>query len=227
MTRATHAFAVVVVFALSQAASAAPARTRADNMPRGFTWPPSRAMIDAAHACEQRLDELGVPWRADKPAGRIVDAIVVPDGQIGGIAFVEPGEHGAVAAPVMDCQLVLALATIAPRLYELGVREVRIASAYRWSKVRVMGKTKDLLSRHALGLALDVQSVIDRDGREAVIAKDYRRGDQLLAEIEQLIDDSELFRMVLTPTNDPISHKDHFHVEANPDYSQPVDRPAV
>jgi hypothetical protein len=23
---------------------------------------------------------------------------------------------------------------------------------------------------------------------------------------------------VLTPKNDPISHKDHFHVEANPDY---------
>ena len=29
------------------------------------------------------------------------------------------------------------------------------------------------------------------------------------------------FRIMLTPRNDPKSHHDHFHIEANPDYSAP------
>jgi hypothetical protein len=29
------------------------------------------------------------------------------------------------------------------------------------------------------------------------------------------------FRLVLTPKNDPISHNDHFHIEANPRYAAP------
>ena len=37
------------------------------------------------------------------------------------------------------------------------------------------------------------------------------------------INDSGNFRLVLTPKNDPISHKDHFHIEANPDYSELAD----
>jgi len=194
----------------------ADARPRADNMPRGWRWPPSKTMTAAAHACEQRLDELGVAWQPATAKGHVVDPIVVPGGEIGGIAYVEPGAKQPL---VMDCQLVLALATFAPRLYELGVREVRVASAYRWSKVRVGGKTKELLSRHALGLALDVASFVNDDGREAVVARDYKSDDELLLDIERAIDDSSLFRTVLTPKNDPISHSDHFHIEADPDYS--------
>jgi hypothetical protein len=36
-----------------------------------------------------------------------------------------------------------------------------------------------------------------------------------------------MFRLVLTPSNDPISHHDHFHIEANPSYAtaaRPSDR---
>jgi hypothetical protein len=205
--------ALLIVAAL---AGVAGARPRADNMPRGFTWPPSRTMVAAAKACEAKLDELGVTWKSAQREGHVVDAVIVPDGQIGGISYVDV--YGK-KPPVMDCQLVLALATFAPHLYELGVREVHIASLYRWSKVRVGGKTKNLLSRHALGLAMDVISFVDDTGREAVVAKDYKNDDDLLLSVERAIDDSGIFRLVLTPKNDPISHRDHFHVEANPDYS--------
>jgi len=207
---------VVVAFVLAMAGGAQARPHRADNMPRGWRWPPSKTMTTAARACEQRLDELGVAWQAAPAKGHVVDPITVTSGEIGGIAYLEPGAKQPL---VMDCQLVLALATFAPRLYELGVREVRVASAYRWSKVRVGGKTKDLLSRHALGLALDVASFVDVDGREAVVRRDYKIDDQLLLDIERAIDDSSLFRTVLTPKNDPISHSDHFHIEADPDYS--------
>jgi hypothetical protein len=202
----------------------AAARPRADNMPRGWTWPPSRTMVAAAKACEARLDELGVTWKSGKRAGHLVDAIVIPDGQIGGIAYTNVYDKGPL---VMDCQLVLALAQFAPHLYELGVREIKVGSVYRWSKVRVGGQTKDLLSRHALGLAMDVVSFVDDSGREAIVAKDYRNDDELLLAVERAIDESGIFRLVLTPKNDPISHKDHFHVEANPDYSDATtDKPS-
>jgi hypothetical protein len=208
----------LVVFA----ATSAQARPHADNMPRGWTWPPSRSMAAAAKACEARLDELGVAWQPAKAQGHLVDPVTVPEGVIGGVAYVPVYDK---TAPVMDCQLALALATIAPRLYELGVREVHVGSTYRWSKVRVGGKTKNMLSRHALGLAMDVVSFVDDQGREAVVARDYKGPviDELLLAVERAVDDSGTFRLVLTPKNDPISHKDHFHIEANPDYSDASD----
>jgi hypothetical protein len=208
--------ALILVVAL---AGVADARPRADNMPRGWTWPPSRTMDAAAKACEARLDELGVSWQPAKREGHIVDAVTVTDAQIGGVQYVAVYDK---KLPVMDCQLVLALANLAPRLYELGVREVHVGSTYRWSKVRVGGKTKDLLSRHALGIAMDVVSFVDDAGRESVVAKDYKDGDELLLSVERAVNDSGVFRTVLTPKNDPISHKDHFHLEANPDYTDQI-----
>ena len=215
MSRQVVVAALVAVVGM---AGGAHARPRADNMPRGWQWPPSRTMLDDAKACEQKLDELGVPWQRAKAAGHVVDPITVT-GDIGGITYVNVYDK---QPPVMDCQLVLALATFAPHLYELGVREVRVGSTFRWSKVRVDGKTKNLLSRHALGLAMDVVSFVDDSGREAVVARDYKNDDPLLLDIERTIDDSGLFRTVLTPKNDPRSHHDHFHIEADPDYSAPA-----
>ena len=136
--------------------------------------------------------------------------------KLGGIAYI--GIYGK-GPWKMDCQLALSLETIGHDLYALGVREVHFGSIYRWTKVRVGGKTKNVLSRHALGLAMDVVSFVDDSGREAVVAKDYKKDDAMLLGIEQTIDNSGTFRLVLTPKNDPISHKDHFHIEANPDYA--------
>ena len=210
----------VALALLAGVASARPSR-HADNMPRGFQWPPSHTMLDMAAQCEAKLDELGVAWKPAKHEGHVVDPITLGDNTVGGIEYVAVGGK---ELPAMDCQLALALAEFAPKLYELGVRQVRVGSIYRWSKVRVAGHTKDLLSRHALGLAMDVVSFVDDAGREAVVGKDYKSGDELLLSIERAIDDSSTFRTVLTPANDPISHADHFHVEANPDYSD--DRPS-
>ena len=212
--------AVVIVLVAGVAHAAPRGKPRADNMPRGWTWPPSRTMDAAAKACEARLDELGVAWQPAKAQGHLVDPVIVPEGVIGGIAYVPVYDKHA---PVMDCQLALALATIAPRLYELGVREVHVGSTYRWSKVRAFGKTKNALSRHSLGLAMDVVSFVDDQGREANVSHDYKDNDELLLSIERAVDESGTFRLVLTPKNDPVSHKDHFHIEANPDYSDASD----
>jgi hypothetical protein len=194
------------------------AKPNANNMPRGFTWPPSQAMADAEAACERDLDAAQVAWKPAKREGHIADAITLEDATLGGIAYVPVFGKGPYK---LDCQLALALHTIGPALHAAGVREVRFGSIYRWSNVRVGGKTRNALSRHALGLAMDVVAFVDATGREANVGRDYRQGDPLLLEIEQTINASRSFRLVLTPNNDPISHKDHFHIEANPSYAIP------
>jgi len=196
-------------------------RTRA-NMPAGFRWPPSRAMEAAADACQLQLDELGVVYESAKPAGKVVRPLKI-NGDIGGITYtpITGGNH------TFDCQLVLTLANFAPKLRELGVREVKFGSVFRYTKVRVAGRTKNILSRHALGIALDVYAFVDADGHEANVHHDYKRGSVLLRDLEQAGNSSGMFRLLLTPRNDPKSHYDHFHFEANPDYSsEPTEKPA-
>ncbi len=196
---------------------------RTDNMPRGFSWPPTRQMTEAEKGCEAKLDELGITWKPVEREGRIVDAITVAadDGSItlGGIHYVSAFRNGPHK---VDCQLALALATFGPQLEELGVTQVTFGSIFRWTNVRVMGKTKNILSRHALGIAMDIVSFSDREGRVALVGKDYKAGDELLLEIENLVNDSGLFRLLLTPKNDPVSHSDHFHLEVATDYTAPT-----
>jgi hypothetical protein len=119
----------------------------------------------------------------------------------------------------MDCHLARVLAQVGPKLRELGVRDVKVGSVFRWSNVRVNGTTKPFLSRHALGIAMDIVSFVDDTGRTAVVASDYQQGDELLLAVEQAINASGQFRTVLTPQNDPASHDDHFHLEVAVDYS--------
>ena len=122
----------------------------------------------------------------------------------------------------MDCQLALAFAKFAPKLYELGVREVHFGSIYRWTKVRAFGRTENILSRHALGIAMDIVSFVDDTGRTAVVGKDYKKDDPLLLGVEKAVNDSGLFRILLTPKNDPASHSDHFHIETKIDFADGV-----
>jgi hypothetical protein len=188
--------------------------TRLDNMPGGWTWPPSRSMTESAKACEAKLDELGATWTHAQSEGHIVDALTT-DQEFGGVTYV-----GYSKSPYkLDCQLALQLETFGPTLYALGVREVHFGSIYRWTRVRVGGKTKNILSRHALGLAMDIVSVVDATGHERVVGRDYKSDDPLLLAVEQAVNGSGKFRLLLTPKNDPISHKDHFHLEAAIDYS--------
>jgi hypothetical protein len=193
------------------------AKANGSNLPRGFTWPPSRAMLTAASDCKRSLDAANVAWHPASRDGRIVSAVTIDDAMLGGVAYTPVFGKGPYK---LDCQLALALAQIGPELAAAGVREVRFGSIYRWSQVRVGGVTKNALSRHALGLAMDVVAFVDGDGREAKVARDYASGDPLLLEVEHAIDASRAFRLVLTPANDPISHSDHFHIEANPTYAR-------
>lgn len=185
-------------------------------MPPGWAWPPDAPMKKASVACEETLDGLGITWERASAQGKMVDPIVVPSMEIGGIKYVSAYRRGPHR---LDCQFVQTLATIGPELYALGVREIKFGSIYRNTKVRSHGTRKPLLSRHALGIAMDIKAITDETGRVAVVELDYLRGDPLLHAIEDTVNKSKKFRAVLTPGNDPISHDDHFHIEAFVDYS--------
>lgn len=187
-----------------------------DNFPPGFAWPETAPMKHAEKACEQELEAAGVTWQPAKPEGFIADPIQVPAMELGGIRLTPAYSRGPVT---LDCQLARVLVKIGPDLHALGVREIRFGSVYRNTLVRVHGQTKNILSRHALGLAMDIKSFVDETGRVADVELDYLKGDALLHSIEDTVNRSTDFRIVLTPGNDPLSHSDHFHIEASVDFT--------
>ncbi len=194
---------------------------RTDNMPRGYAWPPTDQMLAAEKACEAKLDDAGITWKSATREGRIVAAVTLADDAgamtLGGITYRSAYRKGPHK---LDCQLALALHEFGTDLHAAGVREVKFGSIYRWTNVRVNGETKNILSRHALGIAMDIVSFTDDLGREANVEKDYPNSDPLLLAVETAVGASGRFRVLLTPKNDPRSHRDHFHLEVAVDYTR-------
>ncbi|NVB85708.1 MAG: hypothetical protein HOV81_45510 [Kofleriaceae bacterium] len=187
-----------------------------DNMPPGFAWPPTKQMLAGIKACEATLSAAELPFEPAPPLGLLADPIYVPSMEIAGIAYTPA--YGKTK-PALDCQLARVLVAIGPQLYALGVRGVHYGSIYRNTNVRVHGQTKNILSRHALGLAMDIKAFVDQNGRILDVELEYLKGDPLLHAIEDTINKSTDFRIVLTPGNDPLSHYNHFHIEASVDYT--------
>ena len=187
------------------------------NMPVGWTWPPSPAMRSEGQRCLDELDRLGVDWRPGPRTRKVTTPILVPDMVLGGVKLTPVWRHPPF---VMDCHLALALARDAEVFLELGVHELRFSSIYDYRRIRVRGPHPRALSRHALGLAIDVYAMVTDDGRTLVVGHDYRRGEPTLHAIERGLASSLEFRTPLTPGNAPRSHRDHFHLEARVKYQQ-------
>jgi hypothetical protein len=180
------------------------------NMPRGWTWPPSAAMKAEGTRCLEALDTAGVVYEPATAALKISTPIVLPTLTLGELELVPlrgPGPHR------MDCALALALHDIAPALRELGVRALHFRALHDYRNVRKNGRTTKILSRHALGLAVDVWEVAFDDGTVAVVERDFAGDPRLTAVVEAFAAD-EAFRTPLSPANDPDGHDDHVHLEA-------------
>src|SRR5262249_28646387 len=133
----------------------------ADNMPPNWTWPPSRAMRASGAKCLAKLDSLGVKWKRAPAEKKISTPIFIPGMELGGLKLTSIWREGPFA---MDCELALALAEHGSDLTAIGVRELQFSRIYGYTNVHVDGKTKNILSRHALGLAIDVYVFVDDTG---------------------------------------------------------------
>jgi hypothetical protein len=178
-------------------------------MPVGWTWPPSDAMQEDGKACLAELDALGVHWEAAPPEHAINTPIVVADMTFGGLVVKRTRSKGSI---VMDCALARALARdAAPVLRGLDVVELHVGQIHA---DRDVGGTPGVLSRHSLGLAVDVYGFVTADGVEHLVEPGYLAGDVVLHLAEIHLGRTGAFRTLMTPGNDPGPHHNHFHIEA-------------
>ncbi len=175
------------------------------NMPPGWVWPPSPAMIEEGRGCLRRLERLGLRWQRSEAVPWVATPIQVPDLSFAGLRLLPRGK----GPHVLDCQLAEALAAVAaPELRELGVTALRVGALHRRSRIR----GTRILSRHAIGLALDVWAIIDAEGEEHPVTR--YASDPLLRSIAARLRATGAFRRPLTPGNDRRHHRDHIHLEA-------------
>lgn len=184
---------------------------RLPNMPRGWTWPPSETMRVAGEHCKATLDEVGIAYEtAPEEVLEISTPVLLPQLQVGELRLHPlrgPGQYP------MDCALALAFHQVTPALRELGVRSLRFRALHDYRNVRKRGRTTSMLSRHAIGLAIDVFEVELDDGTIAVVKRHFASEPRLAAMVE-VFAASAAFRGPLSPANDPKDHDDHVHLEA-------------
>ena len=213
---------IAVVLALASlfifpGASVADAKARAreprikrPNLPPGWRWPPSRETRREGRKCMRDLRDLRVRFKSAPRRRMIATPVVVPDMKFGPVTLSPTYRKPPF---VMDCRLARAIATHADRLAALGIRELRFSSIYDYRRVRFHHRVHRSLSRHALGLAMDVFQVVMVGGAVLDVDEDYWSSPVLMV-TELALRASGGFRAVLSPAMDPVSHNDHIHIEA-------------
>jgi hypothetical protein len=215
------ALALIAMLAAPWDAMAKRGPRRRSNMPPGWTWPPSRPMRVVGRRCLDELTAMGVVWKRAPRARKVATPIYVPKMELGGVKLTSIFRKGPF---VMDCHLALSLARAGEVLTQIGVRELRFSTIHEYRRIRLRGLKKNRpLSRHALGLAMDVFEIVTDEGEKVVVEKAYRKKNPTLLAMERGIAASLDFRTPLTPGNDRRSHSDHFHLEARVNYE--VDLP--
>ena len=192
-------------------------KRKRSNMPANWSWPPNRAMKKMAAACRDELTELGVEWSRAPRTRKVAAPVVVESMQFGSIKLTPIFRKPPF---VIDCHLAVALARVSKVLVNSGIAELRFSTIHQYRRVRLNGGTRRALSRHALGLAVDVYELVTTGGETIVIEDDYADSDHARA-VEAALIRSEIFRAVITPGNDPRSHYDHFHLEARMKIPEP------
>jgi hypothetical protein len=195
---------------LSLLAAATPPKKR-PNMPLGWTWPPTPAMKAAGTECLARLDAANVEYTKGKALKKVSTPVVIPGLVLGEVVLTPLKGKGAYP---MDCQLAAAVVEVAPDLERLGVRSLRFRTLHEYRNVRKNGRTTKILSRHAIGLAIDVFAFELTDGSILEVERDWATNAKL-AEITAVFAASSRFRTPLSPANDPRDHDDHVHLEAH------------
>jgi hypothetical protein len=167
-------------------------------------------MVAEGERCKADLQRLGLTFHDGTQTDDIATPVIVPDMHFGGL---ELKTRKRDKPPwIMDCHLARALVReVAPALLDMHVTTLRVGQIHRFRDVA--GKP-GVLSRHALGMAMDVYAFDTDDGVQHVVLTDYPKGDEVLLEIERRVTDTGAFRALLTPRNDPQHHYDHFHFEA-------------
>ena len=182
-----------------------------------FHHPVPKGFVD--HGCVRRLRRLKVRFRRVGPVRGVATPIEIPGGRIGSIRYHSFFGHDHM---LMDCRLAVALQRASSIFHVNGVQEILYSNFYSWRNVEGTNR----LSRHALGLAVDIHAFIARNGRKVVVESDFEKGlghgrtceghaetwkARFLRDLACDLDASNLFDRILTPDYDH-GHKNHFHM---------------
>jgi len=212
------ALAAVVFVAGAAVAEAKSKAVKRNNMPPGWKWPPARETKREGRKCMRELRAMGVKFKRAPRRRMIATPVVVPDMKFGPLVLAPTYRKPPF---VMDCRLARALATNAERLAALGIRELRFSSIYDYRRVRLRHKVHRALSRHSLGLAMDVYKVVLEGGAVLEVDEDYWSSPVLMV-AELALRSTGGFRAILSPAVDPVSHSDHLHIEVK---VEPIEKP--
>ncbi|HWM84858.1 MAG TPA: extensin family protein [Kofleriaceae bacterium] len=212
MVRRSVVVALATVFILLGSSVEAEAKGRGpkrNNLPRGWKWPPARETKREGRKCMRELRKLGVRFKRAPRRRMIATPVVVPDMKFGPLTLTPTYRKPPF---VMDCRLARSFALNAERLSALGIAELRFSSIYDYRRVRLRRKVHPALSRHALGLAVDVFQIVLVGGQVIDVEDDYWASPVLMV-AELALRSTGGFRAILSPAVDPTSHDDHLHIE--------------
>jgi hypothetical protein len=209
---------VAIAITLMAGAAAEPAEARRANMPDGWKWPPTREMRREGKKCLADLRAMGVKFEKVRRKRKITTPIVVPDMRFGPLLLTPTFRKPPF---VMDCRLARGIAQHAELITSLGVSELRFSTIYQYRKVRSRRsrRSRGALSRHALGLAIDVFELELAAGSRVVVKEQYWIQPTLVL-IELALRSTGGFRAIISPSVDPISHRDHLHLEIAVEYPE-------
>jgi hypothetical protein len=182
-----------------------------------FFRPATKGFRDLA--CLRMLRSLKVPFRKLRSVKGVATPVKIIGSRIGRTRYQPRYTKNNM---VMDCRLALAMRR-ADEIFRInGIRTVVWSNFYSWRRVATSGR----LSRHALGLAIDIHAFYDKQGRKLAMTRHYETGlgrgktcegraktlkGRILRDLACDFDVSNLFESVLTPDYDA-GHRNHFHL---------------
>lgn len=169
--------------------------------------------------CLRLLRALKVPFTRLKGVKGVATPVRIQGNAIGRTRYLPRYPSNTM---VMDCRLAVALYRAGEIFKANEISAVVFSNFYSWRHVETSGR----LSRHALGLAVDVHALVDLKGGRLEVLGDYEKGlgkgktcegrartlkGRMLRDLACDLDASGLFEVVLTPDYDK-GHENHLHI---------------
>lgn len=198
-----------------------PATQQPTCVPEGWEAP------DPTTACRAALDDLGIIWapwdystQRDDDTGLActIDDPIRVSSPINGISYRYYNQD--TSAPLaVTCELALALHRLGDVLHARRITQVLHIGTFNCRPVSGTQR----LSEHAHGNAIDIWGLVDEDGQDYILERDWEHdttqprtaSGRLLYDVAQQMYQDNVFNTILTP-NYNAGHDNHFHVDLQP-----------
>ena len=189
---------------------------------QGACVPDDGSGPDPSSDCLADIDEAGVIWTqwdyTTQHDGNLACTIPEPvrvQSPIGGIRYRYVSNDNPTTMS-MGCPLARSLVRLSAALREYDIAEVIHIGTFNCR--RISGTNE--LSQHAYGLAIDIYGVVDSQGRDYILERDWEHDTdsprtekgRFLYELAHRMYDERIFNIILTP-NFNSAHDNHFHVD--------------